>query len=93
MPLTFSRLGRRKIRRDFNGGWLTSDAGAALLREADQRIGPIDAMAACIEDAREPAKITRSVRRIVPHLAGGYPLQALFTRIPDRLRGLPLVPT
>jgi len=93
LPLTFSRLGRRKIRRDLNGGWLTSDAGAALLREADQRIGLIDAMAACIEDAREPAKITRSVRRIVPHLAGGYPLQALFTRIPDRLRGLPLVPT
>jgi len=39
------------------------------------------------------ARITCSVRRIVLHLASGYPLQALFTRILDRLRGLPLVPT
>jgi len=42
LPLRFSRLGRRKIQADFNGGQLTSDAGAALLREVDQRIGVIE---------------------------------------------------
>lgn len=65
LPLTFSRLGRRKIRGDFDGGWLTSDAGAARLREVDRRVGLIDAMAACIEDPRDPAKITHDLRTML----------------------------
>jgi hypothetical protein len=36
-PLLFSSLGRKKIQADFNGGSLTSDAGALLLRELDKR--------------------------------------------------------
>ena len=47
LPLVFSSLGRKKIQADFAGGKLTSDAGAALLREVDKRIGLIDALAAC----------------------------------------------
>ncbi len=62
LRLTFSRLGRRKIQADFNGGQLTSDAGATLLREVDRRIGLIDAIAACIEDPRDPARITHDLR-------------------------------
>ncbi len=76
LPLRFSRLGRKKIHGDFNGGQLTSDAGAALLREVDQRIGLIDAMAACIEDPREPAKITHDLRTMLAQrvfaIAMGY---------------------
>ena len=37
LPLVFSSLGRKKIQADFQGGKLTSDAGAALLREVDRR--------------------------------------------------------
>jgi len=40
-PLLFSSLKSRKIQADFNGGALTSDAGALLLREVDKRIGLI----------------------------------------------------
>ncbi|GAG49305.1 unnamed protein product, partial [marine sediment metagenome] len=65
LPLTFSSLGRRKIRADFDGGWLTSDAGSALLREVDGRIGLIDAMAACIPDPRQAAKITHDLRTML----------------------------
>jgi len=76
LRLEFSRLGRRKIQADFNGGQLTSDAGAALLREVDQRIGLIDAMAACIEDPRDPAKITHDLRTMLAQrvlaIAMGY---------------------
>jgi hypothetical protein len=43
-PLLFSSLGSKKIQADFNGGSLTSDAGALLLREADKRLGLIDAL-------------------------------------------------
>jgi len=75
-PLRFSRLGRRKIQADFNGGQLTSDAGAALLREVDQGIGLIDALAACIEDPRDPARITHDLRTMLAQrvfaIAMGY---------------------
>jgi hypothetical protein len=50
--LVFSDLGRKKIEADFAGGKLTSDAGAALLREVDRRIGLIDTLADCITDPR-----------------------------------------
>ncbi len=64
LPLTFSSIRRQKIHADFNGGKLTSDAGAVLLREVDKRIGLIDAIAACIPDPRDPAKITHELRTL-----------------------------
>ena len=76
LPLRFTGLGRRKIQADFNGGQLTSDAGATLLREVDRRIGLIDAIAACIEDPRDPAKITYDLRTMLAQrvfaIAMGY---------------------
>jgi hypothetical protein len=53
-PLPFSSLGSRKIQADFNGGSLTSDAGALLLREVDKHLGLIDAINNCIPDPRNP---------------------------------------
>lgn len=52
--LLFSSLGRKKIQADFNGGSLTSDAGALLLRELDRRMGLVDAINNCIPDPRNP---------------------------------------
>ena len=42
-PIEFSRLSRKKVQADFNGGTLTSDAGALLLRVLDKRIGWVKA--------------------------------------------------
>jgi len=76
LPLRFSRLGRKKIHGDFDGGWLTSDAGAGLLREVDKRIRFIDALADCIGDPRDPAKITHDLRTMLAQrvfaIAMGY---------------------
>jgi hypothetical protein len=52
--LLFSSLGRKKIQADFNGGSLTSDAGALLLREVDKHLGLTDAINRCISDPRNP---------------------------------------
>ena len=57
---------------DFDGGRLTSDAGALLLREAclprhrqaDRRLGPTSSLAACITDLRDPARITHALRTL-----------------------------
>lgn len=53
--ISFSSLGRKKILADFNGGKITSDTGALLLRQVDKRIGLIDAIGNCITDPRHPS--------------------------------------
>ena len=64
-PLSFSSLGSKRIQADFNGGQITSDAGALLLREVDQRIGLIDAIDGCIRDPRDPHAITHTQRAML----------------------------
>jgi len=74
--LVFSSLSRKRILADFNGGRLTSDAGALLLREADRRTGLIEALAACITDPRDPSKVQHDVRTLLAQricgIAMGY---------------------
>ena len=75
-PLLFSSLKQKIIQADFDGGHLTSDAGAALLREVDKRIGLIDAITDCISDPRQPTKITHDLRTLLAQrifaIAMGY---------------------
>ena len=42
----------------FDGGLLSSDGGVLALREAEQRLGVADRLAACLVDRRAPDKIT-----------------------------------
>jgi hypothetical protein len=72
--LTFSSLGRQKIIADFEGGRLTSDGGALLLREVDRRIGLTDTLAACIADPRDPAKITHDLKTLLAQRIYGIAL-------------------
>jgi hypothetical protein len=50
--LRFSRLGTKSVVADFNGGRLTTDAGALLLREVGLRLGLDDALDRAIPDPR-----------------------------------------
>ncbi len=52
--LIFHDPGSRDVVGRFDGGELTSDAGAVLLREVDKRIGLLGRMSACFEDGRAP---------------------------------------
>jgi hypothetical protein len=72
--LTFSSLGRQKIVADFEGGRLTSDAGALLLRELDRRFGLTEALAACITDRRDPAKVTHDLTTLLAQRIYGIAL-------------------
>lgn len=75
-PLTFASLGRRPVVADFCGGDLTTDAGALLLREADRRLGLLDALDRAIPDPRHPAFITHPQRALLAQrvygIACGY---------------------
>ena len=72
----FQDLGKRQVVADFEGGRLTSDAGAVLLRQVEERFGVIEQLAACFEDHRDPGLIEHSVRDLVAQrvmaLALGY---------------------
>jgi len=49
----FQQLGRREVLASFDGGRITSDAGALLLREVDSKFGFLDSLAACFTDHRD----------------------------------------
>jgi len=73
-PLLFSSLGSKKIQADFNGGSLTSDAGALLLREVDKHLGLIDAINSCVPDPRNQFFIAHQQRTMLAQRIFGISL-------------------
>src|SRR5512145_409695 len=75
-PLPLSSLGPRRVEADFSAGSLTTDAGALLLREADRRLGLLDALDRAIPDPRNPDLITHPQRTLLAQrvfgIACGY---------------------
>ncbi len=75
-PPLLASLGRKKIHADFDGGCLTSDAGAVLLRQVDRRIGLIDAINDCIPDPRNQLLVIHRQRTLLAQrimaIAMGY---------------------
>jgi hypothetical protein len=74
--LSFSSLGPKALVADFQGGRLTSDAGALLLREAGEATGLFRALDQVIPDPRDPALIVHDQRTLIAQriiaLALGY---------------------
>src|SRR5947199_5148879 len=74
--LPFASANRRTLQADFSGGVLTADAGVLLLREADRRLGLIDAFDRAIPDPRQPALVRHPQRALLAQrifaIACGY---------------------
>src|SRR3954447_4313291 len=74
--MAFGRAAGRNLVAAFDGGLVTSEAGALLLGATDQAIRLVDRFAACFRDGRHPAFITHQVRSLVGQrifgLALGY---------------------
>jgi len=73
-PIEFSRLSPKKIQADFDGGTLTSDGGAVLLREVDRGLGLIDAINAGIPDPRNQDLIVHQQRTLLAQRIFGIAL-------------------
>lgn len=75
-PTQFHPLGRRDVVASFDGGTISSDGGALLLRELEQRTGIIRRFAACFTDHRDPELIEHTVYELLTQrvfaLALGY---------------------
>jgi hypothetical protein len=56
--LSFPSFDRRKIEANFSGGEVSSDGGIMLLREADRRLGLVEALDAVLPDPRHKVFIT-----------------------------------
>ena len=74
--LEFAPVAGRRVTAAFDGGRMTSDAGALLLGATDRAIGLIDRFAGCFRDHRAPELIEHSVRTLVGQrviaIAQGY---------------------
>ena len=81
----------RGVGARFDGGTMTSDAGALLLRETDQRLNLLARLAACLEDHRNPWLISHSVRELVSQRVYGLALGYEDLNDHDQLREDPLL--
>jgi hypothetical protein len=74
--LGFEGFDGRRVEAAFDGGAVTSDAGALLLREADRALGLIARLSACFRDGRDPGRMVHSLRTLIGQriigLALGY---------------------
>jgi hypothetical protein len=89
----FARVEGRDVVASFDGGWLTSDAGALLLGAADRVIGLTEKLAACFSDARNPALVEHAVETLVMQRVVGIALGYEDLNDHDELRHDPVLAT
>jgi hypothetical protein len=72
----FEASGRREIVARFDGGTISSDGGAFLLRQADQRLNLLARLAECFLDGRNQNQVEHSIQEMLSQriygLALGY---------------------
>ena len=89
----FHGLGRREIVARFDGGDISSDAGALLLREAERATGLIDRVAACFTDHRDPRFVEHTLEELLAQRIYGIALGYEDLVDHDELRRDPLIAT
>jgi hypothetical protein len=89
--LDFPILGRRDILADFDGGDITSDGGALLLRKTEQLTAIIRQFADCFTDHRHPDLIEHTVEHLLARRVYGLALGYEDLNDHDDLRRDPLL--
>ena len=72
--LEFTGFNGRSVVAAFDGGAITSDAGALLLGETDRAIGLVERFAACFKDRRRPDLIEHEIGTLVMQRVFGIAL-------------------
>ena len=70
----FPRLEGRAVVASFDGGRISSDAGALLLGATDRVIGLTRRLATCFKDSRNPAFVEHSVETLLMQRVVGIAL-------------------
>src|SRR5262247_4119097 len=87
----FAPVERRAVVAGFDGGTISSDAGALLLGLADRAVGLVDRFARCFLDARNPALIEHEVKTLVGQRIFGIALGYEDLNDHDELRHDPVM--
>jgi hypothetical protein len=91
--IDFPMLGSRQVLADFDGGAISSDAGALLLQKTEQITGVIGQFAACFTDQRNPRLIEHTVEQLIAQRVYGLALGYEDLNDHDDLRRDPLLAT
>ena len=89
----FARVESRAVAAAFDGGVVTSDAGALLLGSTDRAIGLIDRFAGCFTDGRRRELIEHEVATLVGQRVFGIALGYEDLNDHDQLRHDPVLGT
>lgn len=65
LPFDLPAICRKKVSANFDGGAISSDGGLLLLREADRRLGLTRMLASCVQDRRDPNRISHAVEEVL----------------------------
>ena len=87
----FARVEGRSVVAAFDGGKITSDAGALLLGASDRAIGLIDRLASCFTDSRSPEQVEHTVATMVGQRVFGIALGYEDVVDHDELRHDPMM--
>ena len=90
-PLVFEPLGSREVIATFDGGHLSSDAGALLLREVEAKFDIVGSFAKCFTDHRDPKLIEHPLADLLKQRIFGICLGYEDLNDHDRLRLDPLL--
>jgi len=86
----FEACGPRKIIARFDGGTISSDGGAFLLRQTDKRLNLLPRLAECFLDGRNPELVEHSVLEMVSQRVYGLALGYEDLNDHDQLRKDPV---
>lgn len=89
--LAFQDLGQREVSARFDGGFITSDGGALLLRELNGKFQFVERLAHCFTDHRDPQRIEHSLVDLLKQRLFGLCLGYEDLNDHDRLRLDPLL--
>src|SRR5271155_4582332 len=70
----FEGCGRREVVARFDGGTISSDGGAFLLRQTDRRLNLLPRLAGCFMDGRNPDQVEHSVLELLSQRVYGLAL-------------------
>lgn len=82
---------QRGVVARFDGGTMTSDGGALLLRETDRRLNLLTRFAQCFLDGRDPARVKHPVEEMVSQRVYGLALGYEDVNDHEQLREDPLL--
>ena len=91
LRFAFATEGRRGIVAEFNGGAISSDGGALLLRETDRKLNLVERFSQCFLDGRNPALVEHRIEQMLAQRVYGLALGYEDLNDHEQLRHDPLL--